>query len=262
MSPELSGLRVWITRPGPAAQRSASRFEEGGAVCLVAPALSLEPRTLGVEDRHRLLRFLPEARLVLTSANAALYLVESLVGDGHLLDAVKGMPVSAVGEATARAASELGFRVDHLASVALGVELARELGEETERARVVLPGSDLRRQETESQLLEHGVEVLPLTVYRTLPITTLSEEIAVALRAGELDAIAVYSPSAVRGVIGAGEDAGIRASGLPALLALGPSTAAECRELGHAAEVAPEQPGEPALLEAVARWWKKRSATR
>jgi len=136
----------------------------------------------------------------------------------------------------------------------------RELGEEEGVARVILPGSQLRRPETEEQLRADGIEVLALTVYQTLPIQGLSAALTSALRNAELDAIALYSPSAVRGVIDAAHDVEIPLESLPPFLALGPTTAAECDAVGHPAAVSPGEPGEEALLEAVTKWWKERGA--
>ena len=258
MSLPLAGLRVWITRPGSAAQRSASHFADRGAACALEPAVRLDALELNAKDRAALEDFLPHARLVLTSANAARYFVESLEGTPQLLERVRELPVSALGEATARAATECGLRVEHLASVALGIELAREVGAEQGVPRVILPGSQLRRPETEAQLLAEGIEVLALTVYETLPVQDLSEAIVSALKRGELDAIALYSPSAVHGVIDAARHSELPLETLPPFLALGPTTAAECDEVGHPAAVSPMEPGEAALLEAVAEWWKER----
>jgi uroporphyrinogen-III synthase len=262
MTLALAKLRVWITRPGAAARRSAESFEALGASCTVAPVLRLEAAALDPGQRRSLGEFLVEGRIVLTSANAARYFVESLGGDAHLLAAARRCPVSAVGEATARAASALGLRVEHLSSVALGLELAKEIGAEGETRRVILPGSDLRRPEAEAQLRSDGLEVLALTVYRTVVVDRLDDGVRDALLSGSLDAVALYSPSAAQAVLKLGSDAGIAPEKLPAFLALGPTTAAECAALGHPSVVQPESPGEAELVQAVVDWWQRQDASR
>jgi len=262
MKQALAELRVWITRPGSAARRSAAGFEGLGAVCTLEAAVRLEAAELDESQCRELQAFLPHARLVLTSANAARYFVESLRAYPQLLDALRQLPVSAVGEATARAAEDVGLRVEHLASVALGLELAKEIAADVGAGRVILPGSDLRRPETEEQLLADGLQVLPLTVYRTLPMDQLSPALRTALQEGALDAVALYSPSAVMGVLAGALDTGITVDALPAFLALGPTTAAACESVGHPSAVHPKSPGESELLEAVVQWWSARGASR
>lgn len=257
----LAELRVWITRPGAAARRSASGFETLGARCTVEATVQLQAAHLSAEQRAQLRSFLPESRLVLTSANAAHFLVESLEQDPELLAVLRRLPVSAVGEATARAAEGVGLGVDHVASVALGLELAREIAAAEGSGRVLLPGSDLRRPETEEQLRQDGLEVLPLTVYKTVPVEQLSSALQGALRDRALDAVALYSPSALEGVLNGARSAGISVDQLPALLALGPTTAQACAAAGRAPALQPSEPGEPALLEAVVQWWSKRGAS-
>lgn len=260
MKQPLADLRVWITRPGAAARRSAESFEQLGATCIVEPVLRLEAIALSAPQRAKLRQAAPDARIVFTSANAARYFDEGLQEDPALREALLPLPVSAVGEATARAAAGLGWRVEHVASVALGLQLARDLADELRPASVILPGSDLRRPETEAQLRSDGIDVLALTVYRTVPMEGLSEQMRAILKAAGLDAVALYSPSAVQAVVSTGRDAGVQLP--PAFLALGPTTAAECAELGHPSVVQPASPGEPALLDAVVQWWQQRDASR
>jgi len=258
MSDDLRGLRVWITRPVPAAHHTASLFTSRGAECTVESTVRLESLLLGEEERNRLRVFLPQARLVLTSANAANFFLDAIGDDPKLLAALRRTPVSAVGEITSKAASQRGFRVDHVASKALGVELARELVVRGETPKVVLPGSDLRRQEATDLLRAGGVEVLELTVYRTVPVEAFSLSLDKSLEERQFDLAMVYSPSAVTGMV-----QGVRALGrspeeLPPCAALGPVTAKAVEDEGCPLAVMAVDPGERSLLDAISRWWRQK----
>jgi uroporphyrinogen-III synthase len=260
MSERLSGLRLWITRPEPAAARTARRFEEEGAQCRCEATVVLKPENLSPAQRAKLQGFLPGARLLLSSANAARYLLDAVADDPKLEEQVLQLPVSAVGEKTARAAHSLGWQVDHVASVALGLRLAQELVEQGATTRVLLPGSDRRRPEAEALLRDEGVEVLPLCVYRTLPASSLSPSLLEALEGGQLDASLVYSPSAVAGMLSGALAGGLTPRQLPPCLALGSTTASAVVTGGLRLGAAPLAPGEDALVEASVSWWAAKRA--
>ncbi len=260
MSERLSGLRLWVTRPEPAATRTARRFLREGASCRLEATVSLEPVRLGHAECLRLREFLPGARLLLSSANAARYLLDAVDAEEPLKEQLLRMPVSAVGERTARAAHSLGYQVEHVASVSLGLQLARELVEKDASSRVLLPGSDRRRPEAEALLLDQGVEVFPLCVYHTLTADSLSPALVEELRDGQLDASLVYSPSAVSGMRAGALAAGLKPRQLPPCLALGSTTASQVVKEGLALAAAPLAPGEDALVEASVKWWAGKRA--
>lgn len=260
MSERLRGLRLWITRPEPASRRSARRFEREGASCTLEATVSLQASGLERPELDRLRAFLPGARLLLSSSNAARFLVDALEVDSELRRALLATPASVVGESTANYAYSLGLCVDHVASISLGLQLARELVERGTTSRVVLPGSDRRLPEAELFLRDNGVEVLPLCVYRTIPASSLSRLLADSLRAGQLDATLVYSPSAVSGIVAGARDCGLESSHLPPCLALGSTTASEVEKQGLSLAAVPSEPGEEALVESVVQWWSAKRA--
>lgn len=106
--------RLAVLRPAPSNLRTATMTEQAGGRSLLMPlfevrALPWSPPRAADHDA-----------LVLTSANAI-----RLGGDG--LDALRSLPVHAVGEATARAAAQAGFSIVSVGSggvEALGSALA------------------------------------------------------------------------------------------------------------------------------------------
>lgn len=131
-----------VLRPAPCNLRTATMIEQAGGRSLLMPlfevrALPWSPPRAADHDA-----------LVLTSANAV-----RLGGDG--LDALRSLPVHAVGGATARAATEAGFRV-----VSVGKGGVEELSSALATAGVIralhLTGADHR---SVSERVAHTIAV-------------------------------------------------------------------------------------------------------
>lgn len=256
----LAGLRVWITRPLPTAERSADAWRAWGADAVAVPTVRLRPVPLDPEVLRRLREELsPAWKLVLTSANAAESLLRSLDDEPSLARILRRCPAHAVGPATASRARELGLRVVQVAPRAVGADLAAALLAAGEaRGAVLLPGSDVRGLDVETALREAGAEVVACTVYRNEPIPRLPASAERDLVEDRVDLIAFYSPSGLRGFLAAAavivDDAAARCP----VAVLGPTTREAARVAGCQVVAEPASPGEPALLEAVARWWAGR----
>lgn len=160
--------RLFILRPEPGASATADKARDLGLEPVVTPLFKVEP--LAWE--------LPEAAsfdaLLLTSANAVRC-------GGEQLQRLRGLPVHAVGQATADAAREAGFDV---ASTGKD-DVDRLLGSlEAEMKLLHLCGED-RREPAEPRQ-----EITPLPVYRSVPI----DDVRLEGLAGQV--AAVHSPRA------------------------------------------------------------------
>jgi uroporphyrinogen-III synthase len=87
-----------VLRPEPGASETVRRAREQGLEAITVPLFTIEPVVWEAPDAARF------DGLLLTSANAVRH-----AGDG--LDKLRGLPVYAVGEATAEAAREAGFGI-------------------------------------------------------------------------------------------------------------------------------------------------------
>lgn len=88
--------RLFLFRPDPGARHSADRARRLGLEVATIPLFSLEPVEWAAPEPAEF------DALLLTSANAIRF-------GGEQLDRLRGLPVHAVGEATARAAEVAGF---------------------------------------------------------------------------------------------------------------------------------------------------------
>jgi uroporphyrinogen-III synthase len=172
-------MRVLVTRPRAAAERTAARLAERGYTPIVAPVLSIartgEPAPTGPFDA-----------IIATSANAVAALAA-------LDEQARGRPVFAVGERTALAARDAGLpdvRVGRNDGAALATMIEGALPRETRLLHIA--GRD-RKTEPQASLREAGYEVVVWTAYAAVPVERLPDEACLALKQGAIDAALHYS---------------------------------------------------------------------
>ncbi len=153
-------------------------------------------------------------RLILTSATAL---------DHVDVQALKGVPVAAVGPRTQAACEAAGLSVDHVPSQALGAALLRSLGD-LEGQRVLYPRAERVPPELEAGLLAAGAVLTSLVVYRTV---CPAEAGAALTQARPVDAALLASGSAATHLHGVG-------GGDIPVFCIGPSTQKVADALGFA----------------------------
>ena len=229
-------MRVLITRPQPDAARTAARLAELGHEALVEPLLMVEP--VAVEK----IPPGPFAALAATSANAM-----RVAGNTAALNALRALPVHAVGTHTAGAAREAGFTnvIDAAGDTeSLAQNLARHL---QSPARVLHLAGEKRAKELGPLLALHGVEVVVLELYRMRRADRIRSSVEL-FAAGKIDAVLHFSPRSAATFVALAEQEGLaEAARRPRHLCLSQAVAAEIMPLGIAAEIA-EAPNEAALL--------------
>lgn len=222
-----AGAPVWITRARPGALATAERVRDLGFEAIVEPLLAVE--ALDAE-----LDLSPIAALAFTSANG----VEAFA---RLTDA-RGLPVFAVGRATARAAQNEGFA--SVSSADGDVEDLCDLIAAGASGPVLWAGAREPAGDLVGMLRGCGVMAKGVAVYETLERAP-SDEILARLE-GPVTAL-LHSPRAARALA-----AILRERPAPALrlLCLSPAVAAPLRELVEPGSVtfAP-RPDESALLD-------------
>jgi uroporphyrinogen-III synthase/uroporphyrinogen III methyltransferase/synthase len=178
---------------------------------------------------------------VFASAVAVERTVERLRALGLSPSVLAGVKLAAVGPATAERLAREVREPDLVPAEARGEAMAAALAARVRGRRVFLPRPAEGRPELLAGLLAAGAEVAAVEAYRTLPAPPEEiRPIAGWIEAGEIDAVAFASPSAVAAVVGA---LGDRASLLRrvVLAAIGPTTTAALRSAGLDAAVQPER---------------------
>ncbi|MFZ1430799.1 MAG: uroporphyrinogen-III synthase [Geminicoccaceae bacterium] len=172
-------MLVLVTRPLGQAARTARLLEARGHDVLIDPVL--EVRLLPVP-----LLGADIVAVAVTSANA----VPALAA----ID--PGLPVFAVGEATAAAARAVGSSREIRVAEGSGIALAQLIGRSATPGRgtiLHLAGTDVRPG-FEKELVESGYGYRRAIVYETMPTADMDPAAAAAIRDHRLDAVLLYSP--------------------------------------------------------------------
>jgi uroporphyrinogen-III synthase len=232
-------MRVLITRPREDAEAVSKLLRAQGVDSLVAPLMTI--------------RVLPSAALDLAGVQALMVTSANGVRAFARLSTARGLPVFAIGDATARAARDAGF--DRVESAGGAVEdLARLVRARLEPARGALlhaAGADVAG-DLAGALADAGFTIRRVALYRAAKARRLPVAAARALAQGALDAVLFFSPRSAATFVSLASKAGIE----PALarldaLCLSEAVADVARQVAWRAVAVAAQPDQPALLQLV-----------
>jgi len=178
-------MRLLVTRPEPDAGREAEALAARGHEAVLAPLLKIE------FTRDVPLDFAGVQAIIVTSRNA-------LRARRELPDARK-LPLFAVGEATARAARDIGF-----ANVTTGPGTAEELAEliaatlEPKHGPLVHLAGETLAFDLKSRLEAKGFTLCQPVLYRARPAEQLPAQALSLLKSGKVDGAILLSPRTAR----------------------------------------------------------------
>ena len=238
----LDGKRVLLLRDPARGDELAEALEALGAEARCRPATETRPLA---DPGHvsQAVRDLPAGSWVLLASPQAAQAFAAAL-DEPARAALFHLRLGAVGPATARELAEADLPLDLLARQADGAGLAEELlAQGAPPPAVLLPAARLGRAELGEALAAAGVRVERLALYATEPRPPLTP--------GELervDALVVFAPSAARAAL-----EGVKLPPACAVVAIGPTTAAELAFLGHPAREVADTPTPAGVMAALAR---------
>jgi uroporphyrinogen-III synthase len=181
-------MRLLVTRPEPDASRDAAALAARGHEAVIAPLLVIE----FAEDAP--LDFAGVQALIVTSRNA----LRAIASHRELAEACK-LPLFAVGEATARAAHDVGF-----ADVTTGPGTAEELAEliaatlEPKHGPLLHLAGETLAFDLKSPLEANGFNLRQPVLYRARPAEQLPAQALGLLKSGKLDGAILLSPRTAR----------------------------------------------------------------
>ena len=181
-------MRLLVTRPEPDASREAAALAARGHEAVIAPLLVIE----FAEDAP--LDFAGVQALIVTSRNA----LRAIASRRELAEARK-LPLFAVGEATARAARDIGF-----ANVTTGPGTAEELAEliaatlEPKHGPLLHLAGETLAFDPKSPLEAKGFNLRQPVLYRACPAEQLPAQALGLLKSGKLDGAILLSPRTAR----------------------------------------------------------------
>ncbi|MBZ7923545.1 uroporphyrinogen-III synthase [Ensifer adhaerens] len=201
-------MRVLVTRPLPAAEATARRLEAAGHRPILLPLMQATHLTAVASAALKQ----PFAAIALTSAEA----VRVLASLGGELEPHQKIPCFCVGEATARAAAELGFtdiRVGDGTGEALAGLIVSATGALPKKPLLYLTGAP-RSDGLESTLRQHDVEYRAVECYRMEPTAHPPGALQDLARTGRPDAVLLYSRETARRLTTLLLEAGLDATSL------------------------------------------------
>lgn len=199
-------MRVLVTRPLPAAEATARRLHAAGHRPILLPLMQAThlPTVAGpaLEELH--------AAIALTSAEAVRVLAALHGGLAKHLTA----PCFCVGEATARAAEELGFtdiRIGGGTGEALAALIASAIATLPKLPLLYLTGSP-RSDGLENALRQHGIDHRAVECYRMEPIAHPPGALQDLMQASRPDAVLLYSRETAQRLTALLSEAGLDAA--------------------------------------------------
>ena len=275
----LAGKRVVVTRAPEQARELIARLEGYGAEVLLLPTVSFaDPADTIILDAA--LRSLDRIDwIVFTSENAVKFFVKRARALGiDVAELQKQTRIAAVGPGTASAAAAEGLRVEYVAKKHRGESLAEELRPELCGKRILLPQSDLAKDDLARMLREFAGQVIDAVAYRTVasgaeapvaggrirgteePADPAAETLS-GVRKGEVDAISFASPSAF---LNFAEMVGAETMRLLSesakIAAIGPTTARAIREDGWNVAIEASEATSHGLADAIAVHFERESS--
>lgn len=234
----LRGKIVVVTRDAAQAGSLAEALRRRGAEPRLCPTIAVAAPGSWAEVDGVLADWARVAWVLFPSANAVTFFLDRLAARGWGAAAWTGKRVGAVGPATRELLERRGVTVDRVPERFTGADLAAELAaaHPAPEGLVVIPSSDIAREELAETLAAAGWPVRKVRTYRTAPTPPPPEELA---RVAEADAVTFASPSAVKGFLAAAGTGFFRQHPRVAAVSIGPATTRA---------LAPADP--PVLLEA------------
>ncbi|MFZ0967512.1 MAG: uroporphyrinogen-III synthase [Candidatus Acidiferrales bacterium] len=275
----LAGKSVVVTRAAEQAGELIAQLEGHGAKVLLVPTVNFA----GPDDTVILdatLRSLDRMDwIVFTSENAVMFFARRARALGIALGELKGgTKIAAVGPTTAAAAASEGMTADYVAKRHNGEALAQELRGELAGKRVLLPQSDLAKDDLARMLREFAGQVIDVVAYRTVApgsetpaptgrirgteeIVDPAAEALSRVRSGDVDVISFASPSAYRNFAELmGAEAMRALSDSAKFAAIGPTTARAIRDDGWDVAIEASESTAHGLGDAIALYFERESS--
>lgn len=248
----LLGQTIAILRPDEQADPVVDQVVELGGNPLVIPMIEIVPPADWSAVDAVLPRLGEFQWLVFTSVNGVRSLLGRLWESGGDARRLASTRIAAIGPATAEALREFGLRADLVPPEFRAESLAAELGPHINGQRVLWARANRGRDVLPEAIQAAGGLLESVVVYENHDVTELSPSAQTALEGGEVNWIAVSSPSIARNLLRllspvARERLGI----LTRIAAISPVTAEAARDAGLPVDVVAEAYTWPGLLDAI-----------
>jgi uroporphyrinogen III methyltransferase/synthase len=238
----LFGKGILVTRSADQAGEFSSLLRDQGATVYECPTITIVPPEDSADLDAAIAELPVFAWIIFTSVNAVTYFFRRLAAVGLDSRALGRCRVATVGPKTAAALREYGIIPDLVPTdyKAEGVVTAfREMN--ITGMNVLFPRADRAREIIPSELAKMGAAVRAPVAYRNVLPHDIPTEILEALEAKRIHCATFTSSSTVQNLAAlVGENRLLHLLEGVVIAAIGPITAASCRELGLEVHIEPE----------------------
>ena len=258
MTQPLRGKRVVVTRPRDQAAEFVSLLLELGAVPIEAPMISIVPPDNDAPLEAACAAASSFDWIIFTSSNGVDAFMDRLLSksrDARILDNVH---LCAIGPATASRLTEYQLKIDLVPKEHHGDAVADALRRHVHGARVLLPRANLAQSNLPDALREAGADVVDVAAYRTIPTTSLSNDVCKAFLERRIDVVTFTSASTVHNFVKLfGKEYAVDLFKTSVIASIGPVTAEAARKLGIDTTIMPETHTVIGLVQAIEDYFRQ-----
>jgi uroporphyrinogen III methyltransferase/synthase len=256
----LFGKKILVTRAREQASDLSERVRDLGGIPIEFPTIEVIPPESWADADHCAAQMAVYDWVIFTSANGVKFFLERIFALGHDIRDLKGPRICAIGPKTAEALDALKVKVDLVPSEYRAESIFEGLKKEDLKGkRLLIPRARLARDVLPQELRKTGASVDVVEVYQTIRPAGNAEEVKRLLRNKSISAITFTSSSTVSNfadLVGINEVRDLM--GGVAIASIGPITAERARTLGIKTTVMPEEFTIPALVEALAEYFRRK----
>jgi uroporphyrinogen III methyltransferase/synthase len=260
----LAGKRVVVTRAPEQAAEFVAQLESYGAEVLLLPSIRIAPpENLAALDRA-VVELESFDWVIFTSRNAVKFFASRFPLVGITRERMNQLTlapkVAVIGASTHNEALSIGFLPDVEAHESRSEVLAAELSDQLRGKRVLLPRGDRADSSLPRALEAAGANVVEVIAYRTIRPESFDPAVVEAIRAGEVDAITLFSPSACETLLAEiGLETLSRHSSKIRIASIGPTTSNAVREGGLPVAIESPSASSAALCAVIAEFFRNRA---
>jgi uroporphyrinogen III methyltransferase/synthase len=234
----LFGRRIGITRPEAQADSAIAQALELGAEPVLLPLVRILPPEDWSAVDDRIARLHEYDWLIFTSANGVAALLERIWENGGDARRLGHVRIAAIGPATAEALAQYRLRADLVPEAFRAEALAESLKPHVVGRRVLWAGASRGRDVLPAELQAAGAHVEKLVVYCNEDVPALPADAHGLIERGEMNWIALSSPSIARNLQRLlSSDARRQIGRTVRLASISPVTTAAAREAGLTIDV-------------------------
>jgi len=256
----LFGKKILVTRAKEQASDLSERVRDLGGIPIEFPTIEVIPPESWADADHCAAQMAVYDWVIFTSANGVKFFLERIFALGRDIRDLKGPRICAIGPKTAEALDALKVKVDLVPSEYRAESIFEGLKKEDLKGkRLLIPRAKLSRDVLPQELRKTGASVDVVEVYQTIRPAGNAEEVKRLLRNKSISAITFTSSSTVSNfadLVGINEVRDLM--GGVAIASIGPITAERARTLGIKTTVMPEEFTIPALVEALAEYFRRK----